>query len=108
LTSEEEQSDSQVGFSFSDDSKTLVPYQYGQNSEKLTLVIQMEFCGGTLREWLDGTERPSDVSRNLWFTYRRLRTLIMFWDVMNGVETVHLRGLVHHDIKVLFCQKINS
>lgn len=60
----------------------------------------MEFCGRTLREWLDGTARPSDVSRHLWFTYRRLRSLIMFWDMMNGVETVHLRGLVHHDIKV--------
>jgi hypothetical protein len=61
----------------------------------------MEFCGRTLRDWLD-VPRPFDVSRKLWFTYRRLRALIMFWDLMNGLEHVHLKGFVHHDIKVVF------
>ncbi|XP_059478430.1 eukaryotic translation initiation factor 2-alpha kinase 1-like isoform X2 [Neocloeon triangulifer] len=92
-----ERSDSCVLF---EDSKTLVPERYGrwQNPKKNTLVIQMEFCGKTMREWLD-IPRPSDISRKLWFTYRRLRVLLMFWEIMNGIEHIHLKGIVHHDIK---------
>ncbi|XP_065338130.1 eukaryotic translation initiation factor 2-alpha kinase 1-like [Cloeon dipterum] len=83
-----------------EDSKTIIPEDDAKwnDPDDIMLIIQMELGGQTLQEWLDNP-RPSDISRELWFTYRRLRVLMIFWEVMNGIEHIHLKGIVHHDIK---------
>lgn len=63
-----------------------------QKSAKMFLYIQMQLCQRlSLKEWL-----KQHTSRDF------SRTLNIFQQIVDAVEYVHLQGLIHRDLKVMF------
>lgn len=72
-------------------------FEYNEEPSNLpewaVLYIQMQLCHQTLRQWLD--------VRNVESCDINLNTCIdIFTKVVKGVEYIHSKGIVHHDIKV--------
>lgn len=68
------------------------------------LYIQMKLCQKTLRNFLD--ERNSHECFELYYESYNIRTdnntlsaLSIFQQVCNGLEYIHARNIVHHDVK---------
>lgn len=56
------------------------------------LYIQMQLCQQTLRQWLD-VRNSDSIEINI------DKCIDIFTKVVKGVEYIHSRGIVHHDIK---------
>lgn len=54
----------------------------------------MQLCYQTLRQWLDVRNLNSDPSVDI------EESLNIFSQIAQGVEFIHSKGIVHHDIKV--------
>lgn len=54
----------------------------------------MQLCHQTLRQWLDVRNLNADSSVNI------EDSLNIFLQIVQGVEFIHSKGIVHHDIKV--------
>ena len=62
-----------------------------KSNTKMFLYIQMQLCQRlSLRDWLKTQNSQRDISR----------TLIIFQQIIDAVEYVHLQGLIHRDLKV--------
>lgn len=57
------------------------------------LFIQMQLCHQTLRQWLDVRNLNANPSVNI------EDSLNIFLQIVQGVEFIHSKGIVHHDIK---------
>ena len=72
------------------DSKEETKQSGSMKNEKLSLYIQMEFCDGqNLKEFLENT----DGNRN------PLDLLMMFKQILTGVDEFHENGILHRDLK---------
>lgn len=58
------------------------------------LFIQMQLCYQTLRQWLDVRNIQQNSPINI------DESLHIFSQIVRGVEFIHSKGIVHHDIKV--------
>lgn len=72
------------------------PYSVARRQQQLyggervfQLFIQMQLCHGTLADWLKGRA-----------SIDRARNMRLFEQIMQGLEHVHSRSLIHRDIKV--------
>ena len=65
-----------------------------RHRECAVLFIQMQLCHETLRQWLD---RQNLTDRS---TINPLERLNIFLQIVRGVEFIHSKEIVHHDIKV--------
>lgn len=54
----------------------------------------MQLCHQTLRQWLDVRNLNANPSVNI------EDSLNIFLQIVQGVEFIHSKGIVHHDIKV--------
>nr|XP_018902325.1 PREDICTED: eukaryotic translation initiation factor 2-alpha kinase 1-like [Bemisia tabaci] len=87
--------------SCSDDCKALCPRNiYAMNhfednrnyQDSAILFIQMQLCKQTLRQWLH-SRNSSHKAPNLRLSFN------LFEQVISGVEYIHSKNIVHHDIK---------
>ncbi|XP_029053340.2 eukaryotic translation initiation factor 2-alpha kinase 1-like [Osmia bicornis bicornis] len=69
--------------------KILYPYVSQMNEQYATLYIQMALCEKTLQQWLD--ERVEMTSQTM--------IIAILTQILCGVDYIHSRGIVHHDIK---------
>ncbi|CAI9598514.1 unnamed protein product, partial [Staurois parvus] len=61
----------------------------GQNQKLKCLFIQMEWCAkGTLEEWIERMEKVD-----------KLKSLTVSQQIVDGVEYIHSRNLIHRDLK---------
>lgn len=80
---EVDQTPSASNFSQTDGSEYL-------EGHKLYLYIQMEYCAGqNLRNYLDSPEKKEC----------REKLLKMFKKLLEGVDAIHKRGILHRDLK---------
>lgn len=63
--------------------------------EWAVLFIQMQLCNQTLKQWLDVRNTSSNSSVDV------SQSMYIFAQVIKGIEFIHSKGIVHHDIKVL-------
>ncbi|XP_075212882.1 eukaryotic translation initiation factor 2-alpha kinase 1-like isoform X2 [Lycorma delicatula] len=63
-----------------------------------TLFVQMQLCEKNLREWLDRRNRLSSPVNND-TNVNIQQCLSLFIKVLRGIEYIHDKGIVHHDIK---------
>lgn len=61
-----------------------------KNEKYTTLYIQMALCEKTLQQWLD--ERMEITLQTI---------LAILTQILHGLDYIHSRGIVHHDIKVM-------
>ncbi|KOC59655.1 Eukaryotic translation initiation factor 2-alpha kinase 1 [Habropoda laboriosa] len=70
-------------------SKKLLPYVSQMNKTYATLYIQMTLCEKTLQQWLD---------ERIEVTPQAMISAILT-QILCGLDYIHSRGIVHHDIK---------
>ncbi|XKL63554.1 hypothetical protein PGB90_005918 [Kerria lacca] len=59
------------------------------------LFIQMQLCHQTLRHWLDERNMNTNMATNV----NIQESFNIFKEIVKGVEFIHSKGIVHHDIK---------
>ncbi|KZC08125.1 Eukaryotic translation initiation factor 2-alpha kinase 1 [Dufourea novaeangliae] len=67
----------------------LCPYIPQMNKKYVTLYIQMTLCEKTLQQWLN--ERNELTSQTM--------IIAVLTQILYGLDYIHSRGIVHHDIK---------
>lgn len=79
-----------VGQGERDGDRMVLPYVSRTNTERhMTLYIQMALCEKTLQLWMDervGTTPNGEI-------------LAILTQIISGLDYIHSRGIVHHDIK---------
>ncbi|XP_076283709.1 eukaryotic translation initiation factor 2-alpha kinase 1 isoform X2 [Lasioglossum baleicum] len=73
----------------SNSNNKLCPYILETNEQCLTLYIQMALCEKTLSQWLN--ERTEHTSQTM--------IIGVLTQILCGLNYIHSRGIVHHDIK---------
>ncbi|XP_076642291.1 eukaryotic translation initiation factor 2-alpha kinase 1 isoform X2 [Halictus rubicundus] len=73
----------------SNSNNKLCPYIPETNEQCLTLYIQMALCEKTLQQWLN--ERNEHTSQTM--------IIGVLTQILCGLNYIHSRGIVHHDIK---------
>ncbi|XP_033333508.1 eukaryotic translation initiation factor 2-alpha kinase 1 isoform X2 [Megalopta genalis] len=73
----------------SNSNNKLCPYIPQTNEQCVTLYIQMALCEKTLQQWL--SERNEQTSQTM--------IIGMLTQILCGLNYIHSRGIVHHDIK---------
>lgn len=64
-----------------------------QNQKLKCLFIQMEWCAkGTLEDWIERMQK-----------IEKLKSLDIFQQIVDGVEYIHSKKLIHRDLKVSDC-----
>lgn len=69
--------------------KILLPYMSQMNKQYTTLYIQMALCEKTLQQWLD--ERIETSPQTI--------IIAILTQIIYGLDYIHSRQIVHHDIK---------
>ncbi|XP_003692497.1 eukaryotic translation initiation factor 2-alpha kinase 1-like [Apis florea] len=69
--------------------KILLPYMSQMNKKYTTLYIQMALCEKTLQQWLD--ERIETTPQTI--------IIAILTQIIYGLDYIHSRRIVHHDIK---------
>ncbi|KAK9304576.1 hypothetical protein QLX08_004019 [Tetragonisca angustula] len=72
----------------SNKNKIVLPYILRTNEKYTTLYIQMALCEKTLQQWLD--ERMEITPQTI---------IAILTQILHGLDYIHSRGIVHHDIK---------
>ncbi|CAD1473469.1 unnamed protein product, partial [Heterotrigona itama] len=73
----------------SNKNKIVLPYVLRTNEKYTTLYIQMALCEKTLQQWLD--ERMEITPQAM--------IIAILTQIVRGLDYIHSRGIVHHDIK---------
>ncbi|KAJ8250169.1 hypothetical protein COCON_G00220910 [Conger conger] len=64
---------------------------FKSNAPSTYLYIQMEFCGGTLTDWIN--KKNHEEARG------KMETLNIFQEIVGGVEYIHSQEHIHRDLK---------
>ncbi|XP_065211676.1 eukaryotic translation initiation factor 2-alpha kinase 3-like [Planococcus citri] len=68
-------------------------YEHNCGQEWAVLFIQMQLCNQTLKQWLDTRNTTANSSVNV------PQSMYIFTQVIKGIEFIHSKGIVHHDVK---------